>query len=92
MDALKTAKKQLAELSGGPVQEPKNAAKADLCIACFSISRGKDPADAAKDLSKKKPPALFSHLEADGPYLNAFFSNAFYEEALAEAESDAFGR
>ncbi len=92
MTVLETAKDQLVKLAGGPVQSPKDSAKADLCVPCFAMAKGKNPADVAKALCQKKPPSLFSRLEEDGPYLNAFFSDAFYAQALAETAEQNFGR
>lgn len=85
--ALEKAKNSLLETTGLPPQLPKQD-WGDLSVPCFSKQ---NPAEEAKKLAEKPPSPYFSEAKAEGPFVNYFFSPAFYSQVLKESLSPKYG-
>ncbi len=94
MYALQMAKDALEKTTQSAVQSPKDPTQADACIPCFAAAKevGKPPADLAKAIAKEKPPHWFGRVIATGPYVNYFFSEAFFRQVLQETTRPDYGR
>lgn len=84
--ALQDAKTKLETALQAPIVIPKNPDLADFSVPCFALSKTakKTPDAIAKDLANRELPKEFARAEASGPYVNVFFSDAFFARVLNE--------